>query len=145
MVLKKKKELNLVKNNQPKAIELSHDFVRAPVGSIILQPQGGGGVRPRRLKLEPGLYKKCVTWGSGGGGGGTRAQRQSHLQFSFLEIHPDLLRRGTRYPSGAGAELCRSESTGGSLGRRGQAPPPLGGSQTPPLEMPAPRREVWEG
>lgn len=56
--------MNLVKNNQPKANELSHDFLKAPVGSIILRHKGGC-VRPQRLKLEPGLYKKCVAWGSG--------------------------------------------------------------------------------
>lgn len=79
------------------------------------------------------------------------------IQFPFLEIHPDLLRSGTRCPSGKGAKLCRVQSMERRLRRHLQAPggclalwprsqntAPLGRSPTPPLEMRPPDCEVWD-
>lgn len=61
-----------------------------------LKPSSGSLISSRQRWLRethgaPGSYQQCVTWGKK-----THPLRQSHLQFSLLEIHPDVFRSGIR-------------------------------------------------
>lgn len=111
---KRRKELSLVKNNQPEGNELSHDFLKALCWlcnsfctKVVERETQGTRAGARSLPEASGWV---------GGGAGEEPIPGGRAICSFPSWKFIRLRSGTRCSSSEGAKLCRSKCTEGRLG-----------------------------